>query len=692
MRIHLEVAAAPDWAPLIPQDPRRMMGGTERLALQLAYQLAARGHEISFRGGGATGEHCGVRFAGPQGLRSTADAVIGVQCIPPPDVHAPCRIVWSHAAQWPAQGDWSAVVAVSPYHAELIQARLPGQRVQAIRPGLLMPPGDISAPRDRFLYASSPDRGLHRLLSIWPALWESFRTPLAIAYDVRGVLTRRAQQPGPLGERLRAIEPLLDQPGVLPEGMLSEEDMHRLRARCLAMLYPLEPVMPHSELLSLAVLEACAAGVPPILAPVDCFPSEYGQVARMVEEREPDYRPQAWIRAVEQVLEQREELAQRARAFAAERTVESFTDQWEVLLADAQGRPADRVPASGSQRWIVVTTGVDSGDLAPYRALLQAAADAGHRLEVFASSLTEAQALDGSWRVFTGADRKTLRRACAVGTDKLLLLGPGTRGLLQSLDDVLLDCAVVSLEPGWPEWMVGDAAAERIDLCLACLTPQVFRAGLEGLPPLFGLPRRILERLRCCGPLSAPGAGDDQDTTRATVHCHLGHAAERGHPAAEELFEALAELQAEKGIEVVLADWQDQPIPGQLDPGRTEIEPATTPAPRSGDVVIWGGQACNAAGGLGSVARVLLLTPGATIRSGTPTYSARWAQAHFLTGDAEYLPGVHPAATYRRRLASLLDAAPREGRTGTVETALRMIENACHRRAPRVWNPQELLA
>ena len=141
-------------------------------------------------------------------------------------------------------------------------------------------------------------------------------------------LTRRAQQPGPLGERLRAIEPLLDQPGVLPEGMLSEEEMHRLRARCLAMLYPLDPVMPHSELLSLAVLEAYAAGVPPILAPVDCFPSEYGQVARMVEELEPDYRPQAWIRAVEQVFELLARAPSSGRVFRVKKISETVKAAW----------------------------------------------------------------------------------------------------------------------------------------------------------------------------------------------------------------------------------------------------------------------------------------------------------------------------------------------------------------------------
>ncbi len=354
MRIHLEVAVAPDWRPLVPASDR-MMGGTEALAVRLARLLVDEGHEVTLCGGGQAHEHAGVRFLADQAPPESPDRWIAVGGHGAGAPDGCRRIYWSHAAQLPVDAAWDEVIAVSGYHGRLLEGRL-GHEVTVIPGGAEI--CEISAEGDRFLYASSPDRGLHRLLALWPALWDRFRRPLSIAYDVRGVLARRGAQPGPLGDRLRAIAPLLDQPGVVVHPCLDHDELAALRARSLALLYTLDPVLPQSELYALSVLEACAAGVPPILAPVDCFPEEYGDAARFVE----GFAPADWVAATEEVLTDRGSWSARARRHATTRTWAAWEDAWRAVIdRDDRRRPPDEATpigvvlsdaASWARRWL----------------------------------------------------------------------------------------------------------------------------------------------------------------------------------------------------------------------------------------------------------------------------------------------------------------------------------------------------
>jgi hypothetical protein len=344
MQVHLEVAVAGDWRPLEPGSGR-MSGGTETLALRLASTLAAAGHGVTFRGGGWAGEHGGVQFLADGVAVPPADVGVCVNGPWPPDVAAERSVYWSHAAQLPTTGAWGAVVAVSHHHAGLLRRRLPDANIVAIPGGAsVVGDGPSAPPRDRFLYCSSPDRGLHRLLRIWPALWRGFGRPLSVTYDFRSVVERRAGGENPLAARLREIIPLIDQPGVVVHPALSEESLHRLRARSLALLYPLDPVLADSELYALAVLDACAAGVPPVLSKRDCFPDEYAHVARFVKR----FEPQDWVEAVGEVLDRRPEWAERARAHARGRSWAEWTERWLALLAGLPVAPrqADAPPAN----------------------------------------------------------------------------------------------------------------------------------------------------------------------------------------------------------------------------------------------------------------------------------------------------------------------------------------------------------
>lgn len=343
MRIHLEVAVAPDWLPLAPWTGA-MMGGTEALAVRLARGLAARGHAVTFRGGLLAGTDHGVRYLAPS-ESGPADRLICVNAAAPNDWQSDASVFWSHAAQLPVHGTWNKIVAVSEYHATLLRSRLPGAPVTALPAAADLAIGSVDVEPDRFLYASSPDRGLHRLLHVWPALWQRFRRPLSITYDLRAVFRRRLGTPDAVGARLRAIAPMLEQPGVVVHGPLVAEELGELRSLSLALLYPLDPVIPHSELYALSVLDAAAAGVPLLLSPVDCFPTEYRDAARFVH----GYAPEDWADALVEVLSDRASWSERGRRLAAHTSAEQWLDSWEALLSDPGGAceigPAGPAPA-----------------------------------------------------------------------------------------------------------------------------------------------------------------------------------------------------------------------------------------------------------------------------------------------------------------------------------------------------------
>ncbi len=688
IRLHLEVGVAPDWAPLDPRDPDKMMGGTERFALRLAALMAARGHRVSLRGGGATGSWRGVRFVQPEQVVGEVDLAIGVQSPLNADTDARRRIAWSHAAQWPAVGAWDAVVAVSGYHAGLLSARLPGIRVEQVPAGVELP-AEPACGGDRFLYASSPDRGLHRLLAMWPELWRTFGKPLSIAYDLRAVIRRHGGRTDLLGQRLRAIAPLVDQPGVVVHGPLRLEALAALRARSLALLYPLDPVIPHSELLSLSVLECCAAGVPPVLAPVDCFASEYGQVARMVEPERADYSAQAWVEAVGQVLDDGG-WAARARAFAASRSWEAFAERWERLMREVSAAEGIATPANGGQSWIVIAQGITArGEAALAAHLARAAVEAGHQPRVFTDTEANARILEGSWPVeLIGAG--DLDRAIGAGCDRLVLSSSiGCRELLARLPRLAPGTPLATLEHTWPEWLPHLEGHEGISLVLDTLPQEVFELGLE--QEIFRLDDETRRRVRCVGPLPATSSAGwpARDPRRILVHMSSRKA---WHSIiAGRIFEALGELRTQHPLAVrCVKELEGMAIPDWVDVAEPLVPRDLHAAIEASDLVICHDGADIVGSALAAGAAVLAVSDGAAFRGGSGTGGDRWCQAHFLADKLELAPGSLTAASYRRLIAELLQQARPRPQGGGAARAVRLIQALAPLAPTRRASPPEL--
>lgn len=697
MKVHVEVGVEPDWWPLEPGAPGRMVGGRERLAIELAQGLAARGHEVSFRGGDCRGGVAAVEVIGTIHALPRVDACVCVDCDPPDDVAARSWIAYSHAAQWPVSGAahdaYDAVVAVSNYHAALLRRRLDHPRIVPIPAGTVVRPDTVA--RDRFLYASSPDRGLHRLLAVWPALWSEFRTPLSIAYDLRGVLARRGGHATLLGERLRALVPMLDQEGIIVHGPLDPAALQALQARSRALLYPLDPILPHSELYALSVLDACAAGCPPVLAPVDCFPSEYGGVARLVEPKEATWEPDAWVSAVGNVLDEHDARAAACRDFASRRTWDGFTGAWEALLAECSMLPRPSPPrGAGGQSWLVAVGGLGIGEANLAAWLARAAVAQGHRVHVVVNLQHLAPVVAGPWAVEVDPGLGGIVQNAAAGFDRVVLCSALTCApVLPGLAALPACPPVASLETGWPDTLPRWPGHEVVDTVLVPLPPATWMAGLAAQGGPFALPPSVSARCRPVGwlpeALQRPGRSPGEPPR---VLLYLGvRPAPWLHALAPALGEALEYLRERRGIVaryLVLDDPLDLPPwverVGLLAP--THFERAVAEC----DLVV-----CHVGLGTVSVARaagvpVLVLAEGNIFGSADRAEGDRVAAALFASGEVELSLGVPPAQTLADRMEAALSAAAPTS-CGGAERAVTAIAGLVRSAPSAGWFPPELV-
>lgn len=164
-------------------------------------------------------------------------------------------------------------------------------------------PAPARNPR-RVVWCSSPDRGLHHLLSMWPDV--RARVPdaeLRVFYRLRPWLERAIGNPDEVGRRARYIAEVLPRLAhlgvevldVVPNRRMAEE----LRsAACLA--YPCDPVR-YTEGFGCSVLDAAAAGCVPIISAADALPTVHGSAAIGIA-GPPGPMRRAWIEAITSAL------------------------------------------------------------------------------------------------------------------------------------------------------------------------------------------------------------------------------------------------------------------------------------------------------------------------------------------------------------------------------------------------------
>lgn len=205
------------------------IGGSETAVVEVARGLADMGWKpIVFNSAGIhEGEHDGVTYSYWERFRSENPSDVFVSWRNPTVIHeqpnAPERWLWCHDLHY---GDrlteeiankYTKVLAVSPWHEQYMKGLYPFlQNTDYVENGVHLENFEGKEPfnRWRFVYASSPDRGLATLLKFWPFIrkmepmaelhifygWESFLKTAELhapdLYRMHDMIMQMGSQPG----------------------------------------------------------------------------------------------------------------------------------------------------------------------------------------------------------------------------------------------------------------------------------------------------------------------------------------------------------------------------------------------------------------------------------------------------------------------------------------------------------------
>ncbi len=681
MKLHFEVGgpAPTTWPDL------RGRGALEQ-ARALARGLARRGHAVSWRcAPDPDGTPAGVYAVPSHGFPPVCDALIAVNGAAVGDIQADRRVAWSWGGPRQLGGlGWDAIAAQQPHLARQLAEHLPRSRVVGIPAAVPMHDGS-APPRHHLLYAARPEHGLHILLSMWPAIWDALHMPLLVAGDLRTALAKGVQREGPIGDRLRALEQLVQQPGVIPMGSLDAQEWARVRARSLAVLQPVDPALPEAGQGCFPLLECCAAGCAPVVAAQNGLGEAFAGAGWTIE---PDQaqRPWPWLEAIEEALEDPARSEAEARAFAAEHSLDAALDAWEALLRDLRIRSPQPRPPQPLLSLVVAARGTAPGERADLRALLAAAAAGGHTIVCYAQHEDEAHALADVGSTVLDPQGHGLLAACQGQPSRLLLCGRELQALLPRLAQRAKGIPTALLDVSWPGWLRSAKGADAADLVLSTLPPAVADAGGERGSLLAGPARggtRCTGRFRLTRPARS-AAGSAQIRILGTSSRALRRAVG-----------GLALLRQERRLQVTSylredASW----LPAWVTRADGERPPGLNVEAGPG-LVIWAGYEPTACSAIFTGWPVLLLSEGSLFRHGPPSAAGeveRWAQALHLAGLAEHLPGLLPPALYARTVAALLEEASGVIAEAGAQRAVLALEAMQAPSQSRTWTPRTLVA
>lgn len=278
------------WKP--EEVERAGLTGAEEVLTYLARELARIGYRVAVVLVGDAGQDRildGVRYVGagylaehwkndPLGENTTLVVSMYPNFILDPLVsklRASRRIFWAHSIRfddvarktWPLFDD---IVCATDWQRFTLGARY--IRGDVLPRGVTIPYGIVTPPPlpkvpGKCLYASSPDRGLLRLLRWWPEIKaECPDLTLYVAYG-RERMKERAKVDHAFAAEVAEIESLIGQPGVVDLGFQTKPEMDRHIAESELWLYPTD----FEETGCLIGRKAVAAGAFPIYIEQGCL-------------------------------------------------------------------------------------------------------------------------------------------------------------------------------------------------------------------------------------------------------------------------------------------------------------------------------------------------------------------------------------------------------------------------------------
>jgi glycosyltransferase involved in cell wall biosynthesis len=189
----------------------------------------------------------------------------------------------------------------------------------------------------RAVWCSSPDRGLHHLLSMWPDVRAVVPdAELRVFYRLGPWLERVRDMDDEVGRRARYIEyalPRLRVHGVTVVGPVANAQMATELRSAKLLAYPCDPVR-YTEGFGCSVLDAAAAGCVPLISDADALPSVHRSGCIAIQGKPADRR-EAWIKFIVGILQHDAippDDQERMRRHALRHSREAVAEQWERLI------------------------------------------------------------------------------------------------------------------------------------------------------------------------------------------------------------------------------------------------------------------------------------------------------------------------------------------------------------------------
>lgn len=338
------------WAPPVLETTG--IGGSETAVVYAARHLAARGWRVDVYNGAERfeGVYDGVGYFDPERVRpgEKADVLVvwrnpGGHALP---IEAPVRLAWLHDLHYgPDAGTalraYDRVLGVSRWHAEYLTRLYGLENADYVPNGIdLARFAGLEGERrvwGQCLYASSPDRGLDRLLTMWPHIRQD-GVKLLVAYGFDN-LEKRANggdtNAAAYLERCRSM--IASTEGVEYVGRLPQKELARLYATSWMWPYPTS----FTETSCISAMEAMAGGCVPVCSSVAALKETVGGGGYLVPGL-PESR--AWAptfmtiaRAVLYELNTHKVGEIRSRARAPAHDWARAFDRWDTILSEVHG-------------------------------------------------------------------------------------------------------------------------------------------------------------------------------------------------------------------------------------------------------------------------------------------------------------------------------------------------------------------
>jgi glycosyltransferase involved in cell wall biosynthesis len=278
-----------EWAP--PSLNGSGIGGSETAVIEVARRFAADGWKVDVYNapGRYEGVYDGVGYWEPSRFDGSERVDVLVSWRNPlvSMKDARVRLLWCHDLNYgpdaigPGQG-WSRVLGVSGWHAGMLSRYYGIDNADYVPNGINLERFDPAIKKVpwRCVYASSPDRGLLRLLSLWPRIVENEPgAELHVAYGWQTFDRMAVDRPDMQRFKAHVMDRIEHTPQVVYRDRLPQNELARLYSESYAWLYPTSFL----EVSCISAMEAMAGGAVPVVTKCGALPETIDNVGILVD-------------------------------------------------------------------------------------------------------------------------------------------------------------------------------------------------------------------------------------------------------------------------------------------------------------------------------------------------------------------------------------------------------------------------